>query len=79
VLACHRLLAVGKHVNKGIELNYYYYYYYYCPSAGCAYAANAVGTDLDIFAIGAISLNHVYTRQPKIINVFIILMFVIRK
>jgi hypothetical protein len=26
VLACHRLFAVGKHVNKGIELNYYYYH-----------------------------------------------------
>jgi hypothetical protein len=23
VLACHRPFAVGKHVNKGIELNYY--------------------------------------------------------
>jgi hypothetical protein len=23
VLACHRILAVGKHVNKGIELNYW--------------------------------------------------------
>jgi hypothetical protein len=28
----------------------------------CAYAANAVGKDLDIFAIGAISLNHIYTQ-----------------
>jgi hypothetical protein len=24
LLACYRLSAVGKHVNKGIELNYYY-------------------------------------------------------
>jgi hypothetical protein len=38
------------------------------PSARCAYAANAVGKDLDIFAIGAVSLNHIYNHQPKIIN-----------
>jgi hypothetical protein len=31
----------------------------HCPSAPCVYAANAVGKDLDIFAIGAVSLNHV--------------------
>jgi hypothetical protein len=31
----------------------------HCPSARCAYAANAVGKDLDIFAIGAVSLNHI--------------------
>jgi hypothetical protein len=30
----------------------------HCP-ARCVYAANAVGKDLDIFAIGTISLNHV--------------------
>jgi hypothetical protein len=30
----------------------------HCPSARCAYAANAVGKDLDIFAIGAVSLSH---------------------
>jgi hypothetical protein len=35
-----------------------------CPSnkprpAQCACAANAVGTDLDIFAIGAVSLSHI--------------------
>jgi hypothetical protein len=30
-----------------------------CPSALCAYAANVVGKDLDIFAIGAVSLNHI--------------------
>jgi hypothetical protein len=43
----------------------YYYYYYFnnpCPSARCAYAANAVGKDLDIFAIGAFSLNHIYSN-----------------
>jgi hypothetical protein len=28
------------------------------PSARCAYVANAVGKDLDIFTIGAVSLNH---------------------
>jgi hypothetical protein len=33
-----------------------------CPSARCALAANAVGKHLDIFAIGAISLNHIYTH-----------------
>jgi hypothetical protein len=31
----------------------------HCPSARCAYAANAVGKDLDIFAIGAVSLSHI--------------------
>jgi hypothetical protein len=39
-----------------------------CP-ARCAYAANAVGKDLDVFAIGAVSLNHLYTHQPKIVNI----------
>jgi hypothetical protein len=38
----------------------------HCP-ARCAYAANAVGKDLDIFALGAVSLNHIFT-QPKIVN-----------
>jgi hypothetical protein len=33
----------------------------HCPSARCPYAANAVGKDLDIFAIGAFSLNHIYS------------------
>jgi hypothetical protein len=56
---------------------YYYYYYYYhyycpsnkhCPSARCAYAANAVGKDLDIFALGTISLNHIFTQQSKTVN-----------
>jgi hypothetical protein len=42
----------------------------HCPSARCAYAANAVGKDLDIFAIGAVSLNHIYTHLPKIVNNF---------
>jgi hypothetical protein len=41
----------------------------HCPSALCAYAANAVGKDLDIFAIGALSLNHIYTHQPKSVNI----------
>jgi hypothetical protein len=31
----------------------------HCPSARYAYAANAVGKDLDIFGIGAVSLNHI--------------------
>jgi hypothetical protein len=30
----------------------------HCP-ARCAYAANAVGKDLDVFAIGAVPLNHI--------------------
>jgi hypothetical protein len=30
----------------------------HCPSARCAYADKAVGKDLDIFAIGAVSLIH---------------------
>jgi hypothetical protein len=29
------------------------------PSARCAYAANAEGKDLDIFAVGAVSLYHI--------------------
>jgi hypothetical protein len=45
----------------GYHTLYYYYYYYY-------YAANAVGKDLDIFAIEAVSLNHIYTLQPKSFN-----------
>jgi hypothetical protein len=31
----------------------------HCPSARCAYAANAVGKDLDIFAARAVSLGHI--------------------
>jgi hypothetical protein len=34
----------------------------HCPSARYAYAANAVGKDLDIFTIGVVSLNHMYTQ-----------------
>jgi hypothetical protein len=30
----------------------------HCPSARWSYAANAVGKDLDIFAVGAVSLYH---------------------
>jgi hypothetical protein len=30
-----------------------------CPSARCAYAANAVGRDFDIFAVGVVSLGHI--------------------
>jgi hypothetical protein len=39
-----------------------------CPSARCTYAAKAVGIDLDIFAVGAVSLNRIYTHQPKFFN-----------
>jgi hypothetical protein len=35
----------------------------HCPSARCAHPANAVGKDLDIFVIGAVSLNYIYTQQ----------------
>jgi hypothetical protein len=31
----------------------------HCPSARCAYSANVLDKDLDIFAIGAIYLNHI--------------------
>jgi hypothetical protein len=31
----------------------------HCPSARCAYASNVVGNDLDIFAVGAVSLSHI--------------------
>jgi hypothetical protein len=27
-----------------------------------------VGKDLDIFALGAVSLNHIFTPQTKIVN-----------
>jgi hypothetical protein len=37
--------------------------------ARCANAANAVGKDLDIFAIGAVSLDHIYTHEPKSFNI----------
>jgi hypothetical protein len=35
------------------------------PSARCAYAANAVGKDLDIFALGAVYLNYIYAPNCK--------------
>jgi hypothetical protein len=31
----------------------------HCLYARCAYAVNAVGEDLDIFAIGVVSLSHI--------------------
>jgi hypothetical protein len=37
----------------------------YCPSARCAYAASVVGKDLDIFALGAVSLNYIYAPNCK--------------
>jgi hypothetical protein len=40
----------------------------HCPCARSACAANAVGKDLDIFAFGAISLNHFYNHLPKTVN-----------
>jgi hypothetical protein len=43
----------------------------HCPSARCAYATNAVGKDLDIFAIGAVCLNHIYTHLHKILIIFV--------
>jgi hypothetical protein len=33
----------------------------HCPSARCAYAAYVVGKDLDIFALGGVFLNYIYT------------------
>jgi hypothetical protein len=42
-----------------------------CPSAQCAYAANAVDKDLDILTIGAVSLNHMYTHQLKLLILFV--------
>jgi hypothetical protein len=41
-----------------------------CPSARCASAANAVGKDLDIFAVGAVSLNHIiiiFVHTPNVL------------
>jgi hypothetical protein len=35
------------------------------PSARCAYAANVVGKDLDVFAVGAVSLNHILQACTK--------------
>jgi hypothetical protein len=31
-------------------------------------AASAVGKELDIFAIGTVSVNHIFTHQPEIVN-----------
>jgi hypothetical protein len=31
-------------------------------------AANAVGKDLDIFVVRDVTLNHIYTHLPKIVN-----------
>jgi hypothetical protein len=41
----------------------------HCLLARCAYAANVVGKDLDIFAIGAVYLIHIYNNQTKIVNI----------
>jgi hypothetical protein len=61
------------------DVAYYYYHYHHhrrklfhtcpnkhCPSARCANAANVVGKDLDVFALGAVSLCYIYTHQPEI-------------
>jgi hypothetical protein len=38
----------------------------HCPSARCAYAANvAVGKDLDILALGTVSLNCIYAPSSR--------------
>jgi hypothetical protein len=38
----------------------------HCPSARCAYVANvAVGKDLDIFALGTVSLNCIYAPNSR--------------
>jgi hypothetical protein len=37
----------------------------HCPSARCAYVANVVGKDLDIFALGTVSLNYIYASSCK--------------
>jgi hypothetical protein len=37
----------------------------HCPSSRCALAANVVGKDLDIFAGGAVSLNHILQACTK--------------
>jgi hypothetical protein len=39
----------------------------HCP-ARCAYAANVVGKDLDIFAVGAVSLYHILKSCTQIVN-----------
>jgi hypothetical protein len=41
----------------------------HCP-APCVYAAKVMGKDLDIFAIGVVSLIHtsIYSHVPKIVN-----------
>jgi hypothetical protein len=43
----------------------------HCPSARCANAANAVGKDLDIFAIGAVNLNRIYLIDLKLLIIFV--------
>jgi hypothetical protein len=71
---------------------YYYYYYYHhlrefslfctrpsnkrCPSAQCAYAAKEVDKDLDIFALGTVSINCIYAPSSRQ-NIIIILIIII--
>jgi hypothetical protein len=40
----------------------------HCLSGRCAYSAKAVDKDLDISAIEAVSLNHIYTHPSKIVK-----------
>jgi hypothetical protein len=37
----------------------------HCPSAQCACAANVVDKDLYVFAVGAVSLNHILQACTK--------------
>jgi hypothetical protein len=37
----------------------------HCPPARCAYAANVMGKDIDIFALGTVSLNCIYTANCR--------------
>jgi hypothetical protein len=47
------------------QMNPLYIYIALCPSSRCALAANVVGKDLDIFAGGAVSLNHILQACTK--------------
>jgi hypothetical protein len=42
----------------------------HCPSARCAYAANVVGKDLDIFALGGVYLNYINTNNLHRMNYY---------
>jgi hypothetical protein len=57
-MTCERSLYIHAADNNKMKV-------YYVPSARCAYAANVVGKDLDIFALGAVSLNYIYASNCK--------------